>query len=578
MKKYSKLIFCVILAILSAALIFGCTEPTSTGDNSSNGVDEHEHIFGNWQTITEATCSKAGEEIGTCTVEGCKMTLTSSINKKEHSYGSWTTDSATGLDTRECSVCGAKDTKNTTNPSTPTTPTTCEHNYGAWVKPAGFDCTVGGTGTRTCSKCGDVKIETVGAKQHIPGNDCVCTVCNTVSHNYGTLEKPVGYMCTVGGTGTRTCSKCGDIKNETIAPKQHNIGSDCECDDCGTVSHSYGDWQYETGYVCTAGGTRTRTCNKCGHGDSESVAAHPHNFGSNCVCPICGTTAHNMVNCVCSNCGLTQHTLNANCVCTACGKTYHAENEKGFCRHGKTVYMGFYPQTVKAAGVTVSSTAESDGYYLGSDGYKYALIQAKPQGKGKFADGSAITDGTSYYFKVEPIRWRILAESNGTLTLLCDMPIDCQPFDDGGWPYSSDYLTASIREWLNDDFMNMAFNQAAQNVMVKSEVAAGEEDFVTLLTKAEAENSSYGFSDNKSRLMQASDYARASGAYWDEWTEMLQGGREEERQGGPWMLRSANPDLEGYIYSVDLVGNISPDSLPNQDNLGIVPTVKIRIA
>jgi hypothetical protein len=80
---------------------------------------------------------------------------------------------------------------------------------------------------------------------------------------------------------------------------------------------------------------------------------------------------------------------------------------------GTYVYFGSWPQTIKASGVTVdTSTTKTMGaatYYLGSDGYWYAKVTAAPYGSGyTFTNGTAVTSGTEYYFKVEPIKWRVL--------------------------------------------------------------------------------------------------------------------------------------------------------------------------
>ncbi|MDE5548145.1 MAG: InlB B-repeat-containing protein, partial [Clostridia bacterium] len=84
--------------------------------------------------------------------------------------------------------------------------------------------------------------------------------------------------------------------------------------------------------------------------------------------------------CVCSKCGKIAHTPDENCECTQCHIVDHstAMQANGYCRHTENgtnyIYMGYYPQTIKAEDVTVSEVTDSDGYYGGSDGERYAKV------------------------------------------------------------------------------------------------------------------------------------------------------------------------------------------------------------
>ncbi|MDE6293509.1 MAG: hypothetical protein K2L88_02670, partial [Clostridiales bacterium] len=96
---------------------------------------------------------------------------------------------------------------------------------------------------------------------------------------------------------------------------------------------------------------------------------------------------------------------------------------------GKYVYDGEYPQTLKAENVTVGDTADGNGYYTGSDGARYAKVTAATISMGtwdpyKFSNDENITNGNTYYFKVEPIKWRVLENKDGVAFLLCDTILD----------------------------------------------------------------------------------------------------------------------------------------------------------
>jgi uncharacterized repeat protein (TIGR02543 family) len=91
---------------------------------------------------------------------------------------------------------------------------------------------------------------------------------------------------------------------------------------------------------------------------------------------------------------------------------------------GSSFTLGKYPQTVVEDSTLLSALAsatdtDSDGYLeYGSDEYK--KVTGAPYESGyKSASGSTITfaSGTTYYFKVEPIEWRVLSGKGATTGL-----------------------------------------------------------------------------------------------------------------------------------------------------------------
>ena len=94
-------------------------------------------------------------------------------------------------------------------------PSTCEHNYVTEQTKAPT-CTTAGENTLTCSKCTDVKTETV----------------NALGHTYGEPVETVAPDCVNAGEQESTCSACGDVKTETVKALGHNY-VDGACDVCG---------------------------------------------------------------------------------------------------------------------------------------------------------------------------------------------------------------------------------------------------------------------------------------------------------------------------------------------------------
>ena len=161
-------------------------------------------------------------------------------------------------------------------------------------------------------------------------------------------------------------------------------------------------------------------------------------------------------------------------------------------------------------------------------------------------DNNYKTD-TYYWFKFEPLNWRVLNPDTGLV--LCESIIDSQAYSntvycdyDNDWKnfndplfvnFASDYETSSIREWLNDDFYNTAFteeekseintttlnNNCYDNILGYGNFIYDSEetnDRVFLLSLDEATNSDYGFLSldidmDPAREAQGSDYAKCQG-------------------------------------------------------------------
>ncbi len=258
---------------------------------------------------------------------------------------------------------------------------------------------------------------------------------------------------------------------------------------------------------------------------------------------------------------------------------------------GGYILFGQYPQTIKSADVTVGGVADGDGYYLGSDGERYAKVVADPYDSGyTFSDGSSVTDGATYYFKVEPIRWRILSEDGESAFILADGIVSNHYYHhtmssttiDGKTVYANNYKHSDIRAWLNGEFLNAAFGEIAQSLIETTEVdnsvySTGDYsqhacentfDKVFLLSYREADNSAYGFTSSTARRMTVSDYARSTGAYMYETTDSYFGL-------GYWWLRSPYGSHSYSVRYVDDLGSAGRGYGVSVDFVGVVPALNI---
>lgn len=240
---------------------------------------------------------------------------------------------------------------------------------------------------------------------------------------------------------------------------------------------------------------------------------------------------------------------------------------------GDYIYYGTYPQTdvTSSLGSVLNSlggTWKSYGYYSGTgnedgqmkpsdymlykdvsfngnkyravffDSYRPASTSNTSSADNSKQDDNGYTTGNVYWFKYEPIKWRILDPSTGLI--MCDIAIDSQAYnnwyiynsgesygDASCTYYDSNYAKSSIRTWLNDDFYNTAFSDSEKFNILKTELdnsstysskydATSTTDKVFLLSYADSINSKYGFSSNNTtydtaRQLKSTDYAKSQG-------------------------------------------------------------------
>lgn len=275
--------------------------------------------------------------------------------------------------------------------------------------------------------------------------------------------------------------------------------------------------------------------------------------------------------------------------------------------NGTYVLFGDWPQTIKEAKVKVnekeSMTTGSHTYYKGSDGNWYAKVLENgfedyedEESMPKYSDGTTVAaanpDAPNYlYFKVEPIKWRVITDNyDGKKLLLSENILTSNiPY----YPsksartlgkktvWANNYKYSNVRAYLNgtanqfvldggkaDDnmsdwsgrgFLQSAFTESAQNLITATNVdnsssstgdADGKdkrttryacedtEDKIFLMSEREMTNRDYGFPPYDSagagnpRIRMASDYALANHVVQPD------SDIDSDILGGGWYIRS----------------------------------------
>ena len=290
--------------------------------------------------------------------------------------------------------------------------------------------------------------------------------------------------------------------------------------------------------------------------------------------------------------------------------------EQLYTRSGSTIYFGEYPQTEVTdsaitsalngmSGTLPTSTNSYDwtsyGYYIRGDvtnfmwyidleyseekyrgvyftSYRPYDTTSSSSTSKSYQDDNGYSTGTVYWFRYEPIKWRILTESDGKAMILSELMLDSQQYNYA----SNNYANSTIRRWLKGTFYNTAFGELQQAIIETTEVDnsvystgyssnpyACENTFdkVFLLSYREARNSSYGFStstdSNSTRLKQGSDYCKAQGSY------TYSNGK------GSWWLRSPLNTNRGNALCVYYGGNLGSNNVVYSTSVGIVPALWI---
>lgn len=232
---------------------------------------------------------------------------------------------------------------------------------------------------------------------------------------------------------------------------------------------------------------------------------------------------------------------------------------------GSSYTLGKYPQTVVEDEATLTALAsatdpDSDGYLeYGSDEYK--KVDSATPGAAGYTSASGTTTfvtGTAYYFKVEPIEWRVLS-GKGTADgiVMSEKILDVNPYYtshdsrtvSSSTVYANNYQYSALRAALNGldgsaysvtnftgkGFLDVAFTTDEQAHIATTTVdnsaataipntlqtkidfsCANTNDKIFALSYQDLLNTSYGFSSSTTSLASRAgvltDYARAIGA------------------------------------------------------------------
>lgn len=147
--------------------------------------------------------------------------------------------------------------------------------------------------------------------------------------------------------------------------------------------------------------------------------------------------------------------------------------------------------------------------------------------------------GSTYWFRFDPLELRVL-DSPGYV--ICEDIIDSGNFA----PSSNSYTASDIRKWLNEDFINTAFDDNQKQAIIPY-TQDGLSDSAFLLSMDEMKNTGW-FADSSALCAAGTDYARCQGLL------VINIPDNEFSGNSSWWLRSNYAGESSFACAVSFMG------------------------
>ncbi|MCD7828785.1 MAG: amidase domain-containing protein [Clostridiales bacterium] len=202
---------------------------------TADWVDALGHDLGEWEVVTEPTCTEEGLMIAPCS--RCDYSEEETIDPLGHSFAEEVIESTCvegGLTVHTCTVCGYSYTDGETGE--------LGHDMGEWYTVKEATCTSAGEIRRDCSRCGYYEID----------------YTDITDHDYSSVT--IDPTCTEQGYDRNTCSVCGQYYDDNYT---------------AALGHDLGEWYTVTEATYTENGLEQRDCSRCDYYEQQETDMLP---------------------------------------------------------------------------------------------------------------------------------------------------------------------------------------------------------------------------------------------------------------------------------------------------------------
>lgn len=252
----------------------------------------------------------------------------------------------------------------------------------------------------------------------------------------------------------------------------------------------------------------------------------------------------------------------------------------------KVITYGYYPQAVVSDNDIISTLNDlapinaNNWCLYDNEYYVKEVANVYNNEKYTFDDGTSIINGNEYWFKVEPIKWNIINNADGSYYLLSSKLLDAHRFYgnyenrtiENNIVLPNNYEYSDIRNWLNDEFYGMAFTGNNEFIQEKS-IVNDKLDKVFLPSKDDYLNVNYGFDNDINepsitREAKTTDYARARGAWYNTTSDL--------KYNGSYWTRSSTDEYSYCAWNVNSSGYLSKYAIDGSNHC-IRPAIQITL-
>ena len=250
------------------------------------------------------------------------------------------------------------------------------------------------------------------------------------------------------------------------------------------------------------------------------------------------------------------------------------------------ITYGLFPQTViedegtinALNALTSSDIYEGTGYYYYNGNFYQTCDGDRCDSDSHFASGTKVVNGTKYWFICEPISWVIMSNSGSNYQVYSEKALHAGI----NWGYSNSdaYEQSQVRAWLNGTgthagsgfFQTALFNSTEyvqSMTFTLDDGSATLNDYVRLLTKDEANDSTY-FANDNARKVVLTDWTAAHHACF----------QNDSSSFARWWLCEANTDNTANAWGVGLggaVGNGGPKTASGSNDRAERPVITITV-